>query len=111
MLSLGEGATIDLLKTWRNPGKPISDMSAKSLTSQQDRPQTYNLANAPRFAAGKAISKQTLAEFRSVGVGKFSDLLICLWGKVKFEFPVCEKIELAFLPQTRMRLAYYLKII
>ena len=69
VLILGEGSTIDLLKTWGNPGKPISGMSAKSLTSQQDRAQIYNLPNAPRFAEGKVTPKQTIAEFRGVGLG------------------------------------------
>ena len=58
VLSLGEGSTIYIIETWRNTGKPISDMSVKSLISQQDRSQTYNLPNAPKFSAGKVISKK-----------------------------------------------------
>ena len=73
LLSLGEGSAIDLIETWRNPGKPISDMSVKSLTSQQDRAQTYNLANAPKFEAGEVISKKTLAGNKRIGAGKFAD--------------------------------------
>ena len=76
-------------------------MSVKSLISQQDRAQTDNLPNAPKFAAGKVISEKTLAEFKRIEMGKFSDLLIGLWGNVKLESPVYKKVDVAFLTENR----------
>ena len=43
VLSLGEGSAMEVPQTWRNPGKSISDMSAKALTSHRDKAQTSNL--------------------------------------------------------------------
>ena len=49
---LGEESVIDDLKTWRQPGNQISDMSAKQLTSQEDRVKLFNKAKSPKFEAG-----------------------------------------------------------
>ena len=73
-LSLGERSAIEFPRTWRNAVKPISDMSVKALTPQQDKAQTPNLENAPKFADGNHISTKSLAEFKTEKLDKFSEL-------------------------------------
>ena len=63
-LSLWEGSWVKDLQTWRNPGGPISDMSVKSLTPQQDKARAYNLENAPKFADGKRISTKSIESIK-----------------------------------------------
>ena len=58
-LSLGEGSTTDLIETWRNPGAPISDMSVKSLISQQDRAKHIIYQTLQSFRQEKSASKKS----------------------------------------------------
>ena len=97
LLSLGGVVAMEVLQTWRNRGKPISDMSVKALTPQQDKAQTPNLENAPKFADGNHISTKSLAEFKTEKSDKFSELLVTSWEAAKLESPVYKKVELAFL--------------
>ena len=97
VVNLGEGSWIKDVQTRRQPGKLVSDMSAKALSPQQDKDQKYNLANTPKFEAGEHISLKSTSSIKQELYDKFTSLLVTLWESVKTESPTYKNAEMSFL--------------
>ena len=74
---------VECLQTWRNPATQISAASEKSLSTQEDKVVSHNIAHAHKFKPGGPLSKISLASCKRRGVGKFSEYLAELRGIVK----------------------------
>ena len=51
---LGNNAILTDLTTWRQPGKQVSDMSPKQLSSKEGRIKLRKYAHSPKFEAGES---------------------------------------------------------
>ena len=71
--SSGEGPFAQWRQTWRNPEKPILEMSANSLVMREAKAQQQNVAKAPLVRAGKPPSKGPMASYKRKDMGGISD--------------------------------------
>ena len=85
------------LQTWRHPGEPISEMSVKSLTPQQEKAHNYNLPNAPKFEAGERISLKSTSVVKAENVRRIRRSFNNIMGSIKTESATYQNIERPFV--------------
>ena len=105
--SSGMGSLAECLRTWKNTGKPISEMSTQSLLTQENRVKS---SNAPRFTAWAPLSGKSLSSFRQQGLGKVSENLVSLWELMKNDPPAYQKVERVFVSTNQDSEGLLLKI-
>ena len=59
VLSLGKGSWVECLQTWRNAGEQISEMSAESLITQEEKSNNTTYLTPPELAPESSLGKVT----------------------------------------------------
>ena len=71
----------------------ISETSAKTLLTQEEKAKQYNVAKVLRISPCNPLSKGPVASYKRKDMGGIADDLVALWEIVKNDSPVYQKIE------------------
>ena len=86
-----DGSWPQWLQTWENPGKPIAEMSANRLNTQEEKARRYNMAKVLRGRPGKPLPKGSIESYRRKDSGRITEYIASLRGKVKNDAPAYRK--------------------
>ena len=73
------------------PGETISEMSANSLITKEEKAKQYNMEKVPLARPGRPLSKGPIASYKRKDSGGIAEDLVSLWGKVKNDPLVYQK--------------------
>ena len=91
----GEGPSLNWLKTWGPPWKPISEISLNPTKSQDRKSNHFNLHKATRAGPGKHLAKGSLDYYINKDLEQITDGLVSIWEHLRGDSTVYQGVARA----------------